>query len=779
MKRFLSLLLIGAMMTSLFAGCGRKDPDAATKSEESKQYVYKMTELVELESGDTFSGMSITADRVYIKIINYGYGDYFPIYAKTSDYDTEYLTTTKIISVKFDGSDKKEMFCPSDESEYFENGGSSVYYGQFTADNDGNLYFVRNAYSYSYEGENMENYSYESDCSLIKFDAQGNELASVDFPEENSINTLLALQDGSIIGASYNSITIFDQNLKEIRSLDLSSSNFEANSMTRMKDGRLLIFGYDTNNWNTLYYTMDIATGELEQQTITKSNIYTAYPGYNHDLLYVGTNGIYGYDFATGESVQVMDYTDSDVNVNWFSTLAEVSDTQIIGSFVDTTDYTNRIALFTKVPPEQVQDRTIITLGCLYTSTEILKQVVAFNESNDEYRIRVKCYDEYNTADDYTLGITQLNNDIVSGNAPDIIVYSEEIPYESYVAKGLFADLGSYLDKDDTINRDDYVSNVFDACTSNGKLYMIVPSYSVSTLVGKESIFGSIEKWDAAAMMEVARKYPDATLIGSVDRGTMVSVLATYCIDDFVDWDTGKCSFTSQEFKDFLNLLAMFPEEAGNMIDYDDPNWWEKYDSQWREDRTLLNELWLSNFMSYRDTEVSVFGEPFTFVGFPSSDNNGHIFSPSLGLSVTSGSYYKDGCWEFIKTFLGEEYQMAITSSESYYTYRFPALKAAYEPLFENAMSKPYYLDENGEKIYYDRTTYIGDVEITLEPLTQEECDKIYNFVTSVTRIASPDEQIATIISENAAAYWAGQKTIEDVCNVIQSKISLYVSESM
>ena len=36
----------------------------------------------------------------------------------------------------------------------------------------------------------------------------------------------------------------------------------------------------------------------------------------------------------------------------------------------------------------------------------------------------------------------------------------------------------------------------------------------------------------------------------------------------------------------------------------------------------------------------------------------------------------------------------------------------------EEAMQKPYYEDENGNKIEYDNTAYINGVEIIIDPMT-------------------------------------------------------------
>ena len=70
-------------------------------------------------------------------------------------------------------------------------------------------------------------------------------------------------------------------------------------------------------------------------------------------------------------------------------------------------------------------------------------------------------YYQYNTADDYSIGMSKMNTDIASGNTPDIIMISSEMPVNSYISKGLFADLNPFLETDSELNREDYIENIF------------------------------------------------------------------------------------------------------------------------------------------------------------------------------------------------------------------------------------------------------------------------------------------------------------------------------
>ena len=64
------------------------------------------------------------------------------------------------------------------------------------------------------------------------------------------------------------------------------------------------------------------------------------------------------------------------------------------------------------------------------------------------------------------------------------------------------------------------------------------------------------------------------------------------------------------------------------------------------------------------------------------------------------------------------------------------------------------------------------------EELNQEQVDRIVSFVESVNKRGYYNEAISNIISEEAGAYFSGQKSARDVASVIQSRVQVYVNEN-
>ena len=96
----------------------------------------------------------------------------------------------------------------------------------------------------------------------------------------------------------------------------------------------------------------------------------------------------------------------------------------------------------------------------------------------------------------------------------------------------------------------------------------------------------------------------------------------------------------------------------------------------------------------------------------------------------------------------------------------------------DDSMEADTWIHEDGEEESYTGTTYIDGEEVELTPLTQEERDYVVGFIESLTEHVEYDEEILNIITEEAAAYFGNQKSVDDVAKIIQSRISIYVNEN-
>ena len=247
--------------------------------------------------------------------------------------------------------------------------------------------------------------------------------------------------------------------------------------------------------------------------------------------------------------------------------------------------------------------------------------------------------------------------------------------------------------------------------------------------------------------------------------------MLSYAGQDFINVETGKCNFNSQSFIDMLEYAKTLPTEYPQ-------DYWDNYDysyneSQYRENRSLLYDLYISNIKDCKYQIKGYMGEDISFVGFPTADSNGSVLnSGNYTFMISARSKHQDGAWQFVRQFLTEEYQSGDQ------LYDMPVLKSAFLEKAKQATERSYWTDEDGNKQYYDDTWNINGEEVILEPFTQEEVDAICEFIYTVNRTAYYNEDIRNIIVEEAEAFFSGQKSAQDVADVIQSRAQVFVNEN-
>ena len=464
-----------------------------------------------------------------------------------------------------------------------------------------------------------------------------------------------------------------------------------------------------------------------------------------------------------------MNFVNSDLMTYSLNSVLEIDDEHFLAGYYDE-ENKSQFGLFTKVNPEDIPDKQTILLAGEYVDNEVKKAVVDFNKANEKYRITIKTYYEYNTDEDYTAGSTKLNNDIISGNMPDILLVSTTMPFSSYISKGLIADVGKMIEEDEELSKVSYIQNIFDAFKVNGKLYSIVPTFGVRTMLAKASNVENITEWNMESFQNLLASFPEGTEgIGDVTRENFMYMLMLYNGSNYVDASTGKCNFDSKDFVDALEYAATLPEQFGD--DHYTEDYWREYDSRFQNNKTLLMDTYIYSIQEMTNYINGTFLGDAKFVGFPSDFEKKSVILCNNQYAIAAKSSVKEGAWEFLRTYLTPEYQSKVE-------WGIPVEENAFMEKAKMAGEKPFYIDENGEKVEYDYTYWMYDESITIDPLSQEQIDEVVNVIKSVDRVSFYNENIINIVNEECGSFFAGQKTAEEVAAIIQNRVQIYVDEN-
>ena len=698
---------------------------------------------------------------------------------------------TGLFSMKEDGSQVTELpgyALPTADAS----GRNGTNVNGMVVDPKGNIWVLEYSYNSVFDppegvDESSENayqyYTYTETYALRKLDSTGAELKNIDlsFMKGDAdyfyVNGLMSDKDGNVYIMNGNTSTLYVLDNEGAELFHVGSEEGNYYNVMAMGDGSVAMSGWDQATSKSVIRKVDSAAKALDSKTYdAPTNAYNFYAGSgDYDFYYNTESSLFGYKLESGESTKIITWINSDVNSEGVGNILPLADGRILCVYSDYTsdNATTQLLTLTKTASAEVTQKTVLTYACMYLDWNVRREIIKFNKANPEYRIEVQDYSEYNTQDDYNAGLTKLTTEIISGKVPDIMDASS-LPIRQYGAKGLLEDLWTYIDADTALGgREALVQPLFNALSQDGKLFQTSTGFSVITAYGLSKVVGENPGWTLEQLLAaLSTLNPGAQILSEgTTKDSMLNYLCTMYLSDFVDWETGKCSFDSQLFTDLLQLTEKFPAT------YD----WENYDYstdyvpasvRMGEGDQLMDYFYLSDFNSYAyNLGADLSG--YTFIGFPTADGSvGSAFQSNSGLAMSSKCANKDVAWQFIRTFLTEEYQENNS-------WGFPSNQKVMDQRLKDQMTPEYTTDEKGNKVEMPKMTYWNNKneETKVYAMDQATADKIMAVINNTTRTNSYDQNLYNIVSEECADYFAGQTDAATVAKNVQSRVSLYVNE--
>lgn len=747
-NKFVAAVLVFVMMALTLAGCRKSDGNSDNDTKDGFVYV---PEYIQIDFGLNSENMNVSdtaavSDSLYLVVSSWGEetGSEYGLY-------------------KYNFADGKTERLPLDMGE-------NDYLGRLTATPDGNLAAIVNKSTYETD-ENGEITDYSSVMELRKIAAaDGSVISSQEitslFNEEDPYIQQFAV-DGKgnfyFYGNDQN-IYVTDSNLQKICDINIGDW---INSMTVSKEGDIYI-----STWGET--GLEVKKVDLNSKGLGEK-LEGISAGYGNDNYYTGVSKsilISGeevalYDVASATKEKLFSWLDVDVNSNYINNVGELSDGRLWAVYQDYEAEGNQpeIMVLKKVKASEAVQKEEITYGTVSLDWDMKRLIINFNKSNEKYRIVVKEYG----SEDYQAGITQFNADLTTANCPDLIDLSS-LNYSMYVSKGILEDLYPYMEKSG-LKKSDYVENVLTAYEVDGKLYAMMPEFYVSTIMAKQSLVGDITGWTLSEMLDFAEENNPENLFSYGSRYSIFYDCIYNNIDEFIDWETGKCSFDGEDFIRTLEFAAKYPDPEE--INYNDEQ--EGTYARLKANKILLMDSSISSVQQFQMFQ-GMFGEKIAFVGYPNNERQGNLIMPSGGcVGISSRAKNKDGAWEFIQNMISQEHQENLTND-----WGFPIMKSALDKKFEEDMTPEYYEDENGEQVETTKTSWgYDDFNMDIYAAKQEEIDAVRGLLESANKIAgNVDEQLTSIITEEADPFFKGQKSAADVANIIQNRIQIYVNEN-
>lgn len=836
-KRMLALLLAALMIVGLFAGCSKdetKDPgktnpgnsliDQTKPSQTTAKYAYKADYLdLTMPDGVQYLNQLCAAGTTLYASVGIQGEEIVNTDPDTGDTWSYYNTRLSMLTIDPDTGTCTEL-TNLDLPQVPEGAEGSVDCYNMIGSDDGTLWMLVNVYATQYElpddfdpnTDSKWNYP-STDINgsyLMHIAADGSTIASLDLSDTNNednedgmsgnLSSFAVDAAGNLYVSDYNNIYVLDAEGNVQFKLDGSQYNGSLNRLNAQQVG-VMWYNYtdDVNaaDENGQYFVpIDLETKDWGEKVKLPSNVWSILPGDDaYDFYYTYNNNIYGYAAKTDTKEKLVDWLACDVDTNNMSGYAMLSDSRVAALMQDwsTDPTTYQLIVLHRVDASEIKEKKVLTLACMYLDWNLRSMIVEYNKTNDEYRINVVDYGEYATDDDYNAGVTKLTTEIISGSVPDIFLTSN-LPIDKYAAKGVIADLNTFMDSGNGLSRDYFVPQVMSALEKDGKLYELPTSFTVTTAYALSSIASQYDTWNVAAVQDAMTQLQEGATVFSDGwtKNTALSNCLSRNLSAFVDWTTGKCEFDSEAFQQLLAFCNSFPAETSDgdgAIAYASSADIAVDDAMWESDATritngkqLMSTTGMYSFDSYI-WNVYAIRDKITFTGYPTEDGSGSSFELQMPMAISSVTKYPDAAWDFVCSII----KKMNTIDENNYYYGFPISQAAFDAEMTDIMTEQYQLDENGEQVDWDgdgepdkairgsyETMENGEtVYKDVYALTQEDIDQILGVINNTHSVYDYDQEILDIITDEVAAYFAGDKDVQTTASMIQSRVNLYVQE--
>lgn len=772
-KRLFTLACVGTMVLSL-AGCGSdetaKNPSGSTKeSQEEDEYVY-VPEIItlELEEGTYLGDAQILGEELIYDSYEWNEetGEGYSILCRHN------MNTGEVTRMSMSLETEENM---------------DAYMNRYVVDGDGNIYAVWNVSPVWEEGKD---YDYtDVKYYLVKYDSQGQQIYMQDISEsmlgdeENSyIQYMIIGKDGKVYASADSLVRIYGEDGSFLGQVE--SDGRWIMGLTESRDGRVFLSQYSNSGSG-----VDLI--EILADSMSLGETYTGLPddssgslkaGVNEDILVCGGTNLYAYDLEDQSCKEVLSWAGCNIvgsNIRSFAAMEDGTYLAVCEDYSTDTDITEVVRLSRKLRSE-VPEKIRLVLGSFSgENSDLQRAVVDFNKKSTEYTIEIDNYSiDYQegwTSEDYNNAVAQFNASLVGDNAPDIIDLSYNIDVASLLAKNALEDLTPYLESSEKLSREDFVEGILNAYTIDGKLITIPDTVSIETLLGRTEMVGEEPGWTVQEIIDFANANPDADLLDYTTKEQMLEVVMTYSFDTFVDAETGSCSFNSQEFKDVLEFANAFPDEY--VYDENMPS----MPSRVQSGQLLLVNAGMYDMQQYQ-MYCQMFGTEVTNIGFPTFDGSqGTYIQGQEAYAIFANSENKEGAWQFIESILQYE------KPDRWGMDGFSSRKDVLEEAFENDMTPEYILDENGEQVLDEngepmqnpKTSWgYDDWDTEIYAATQEQVDEVKDMLANAKSVLLMDDTLFDLIAEEAQSYFSGQKTVDEVADIIQSRAQIYVSEN-
>ena len=400
---------------------------------------------------------------------------------------------------------------------------------------------------------------------------------------------------------------------------------------------------------------------------------------------------------------------------------------------------------------ETLQRRELV-IATLQSDSYLQQLVTNFNNAQTDYSVKIQKLDDMQLDQDAQL--TRLNAMLLTDQAPDMLWLQNMNYREQLAEKGYLTDLTPFLDKSQKLTSQDIYPEILSYGTQGDMLYTIPYQFELETLAVPSSLWQNGRGWTYPEMVEYLRNLEEYRPFR--DFRLMKMWLFNYNLDYFFDEEKGEAYFDSEDFRELMEYMKDCHDRE-NLTDW--------------ENLTFHVEELSLNSLQYLYSKERELGEKMVLVGYPTREGNPKaVIRGMMEAAIVYSCEDKEGAWSFIESYLSAYPQTTLFPQYGLWSNRntMQVLIDKELPLF--GLNEVEIKDEEGNVIGKDVSEHL---------ISQESVDVFLETLSDVRKSSNSSMymDVRSIVWEETESYFAGQKSLEDVTDIIQSRVSLLLQE--
>ena len=576
--------------------------------------------------------------------------------------------------------------------------------------------------------------------------------------------------------------------------------DFQGGSMRgKHKNELIAVLGAGSN---LIFGKMNTETGASENNTLEGlPGVVRCFPSTEYDALVMTERSLYG--VTLGESViasELLVFTDLGLDNTMIRSIEDYSDGSLSILLLDRTKTEGeKVTLI----PQKSKVREGLVLACLKSSDFLRYAVSLYNQANPNNKITIKeYYDKYAVDTSETDALKRLNSDLMDGTAGDIVCLDGFNFFgggRTYLDKGAFLDLYELMDNDPEFHAEDYFTDIWRINETDGKLYRLIPFFSVNTKYGRVDDVGETTHIDESLLFETE---PVTNLFGPLYRRTeFIHDLLVFTLGDFKDskailYDTDQMT----RYIEVAGKLSDFPlsgekgeeeqydeyNQAVNQVYHDLANHITRFYYNKAEESAYLSLIRHASaalgeghdMMGTKGKDLDEFfrsvGVEITYSGFPVKEGCGSALVNRVTLAISAGTEAREEAWSFLKTTLSDDYQSIKKLS-------YDAIPVK-RKVFQENIGKLFEYTRDSDPLYHrgfggSNPETGWEVNYWVPATKQWMVDAFLNLLPNITLVDEVDPHVEAIVTEEITKYCDGRQTAEEAARNIAERVELYRDE--